>query len=196
MRMIFSVFILIISFFHTVAQQTGTDITRGNVTAGVNSQIPKYPDIFYEYRIAELNRKTPVELDYNETVRKYIEIYSIKRRDEFAKTIGLAQLYFPYFDEILAKYNLPLELKYLTIVESDLNPLAVSKSGAVGIWQFLLNTCRLFDLHVDSYIDERRIYINQRKLHVNTFSIFIIHLTTGNCIIFIQWWSGRSKKGY
>ena len=118
--------------------------------------IPRHPDLFYEYRIAELNKLTPVELDYNETVKKYIETYTIKRRADFAKIIGLAELYFPIFDEILDKYNLPLELKYLTIVESGLNSNARSKSGAVGLWQFLLNTCRLFDLEVNSYIDERK----------------------------------------
>ena len=68
----------------------------------------------------------------------------------------MSQLYFPIFDEALDRYSLPQELKYLTIVESGLNPLAVSKSGAVGLWQFLLNTSRLFDLEVTSYIDERR----------------------------------------
>ncbi len=117
---------------------------------------PSYPDLFFEYRIAELNKNTPVELEYNEAVRYYIDLYSIHRREEFAKIIGLSELYFPYFDEMLARYNLPLELKYLTIVESGLNPLAVSKSGAVGLWQFLLNTGRLFDLEINSYIDERR----------------------------------------
>lgn len=115
-----------------------------------------YPDLFFEYRIAELNINTPVELDYNEAVRYYIDLYTVHRREEFARIIGLSELYFPYFDEMLAKYNLPLELKYLTIVESGLNPLAVSKSGAVGLWQFLLNTGRLFDLEINSYIDERR----------------------------------------
>ena len=118
--------------------------------------IPKYPDLFYEYRITELNKLTPIELDYNETVRTYIENYAVKRRDEFARIIGLSELYFPIFDNMLDKYDLPLELKYLTIVESSLNTNAKSKSGAVGLWQFLLNTCRLFDLEVNSYIDERR----------------------------------------
>ena len=66
--------------------------------------IPRHPDLFYEYRIAELNKLTPVELDYNETVKKYIETYTIKRRADFAKIIGLAELYFPIFDEILDKY--------------------------------------------------------------------------------------------
>ena len=148
--------IFIFSAIMNLFPQETVSSSNSDNTLGIQSNIPTYPDIFYEYQLAELNKKTPIELDYNETVREYIELYSTKRRDDFAKIIGLSQLYFPYFDEYLAKHNLPLELKYLTIVESGLDPFAVSKSGAVGLWQFLLNTCRLFDLKVDSYVDERR----------------------------------------
>ncbi|MBN2212805.1 MAG: transglycosylase SLT domain-containing protein [Bacteroidales bacterium] len=152
----FSVFlILIMSFINSFTQEIHKKPVRINA-AEENAPLPSYPDLFFEYRIAELNINTPIELDYNEAVRYYIDLYSIHRRDEFARIIGLSELYFPYFDEMLAKNNLPLELKYLTIVESGLNPLAVSKSGAVGLWQFLLNTGRLFDLEINSYIDERR----------------------------------------
>lgn len=113
-------------------------------------------DMLYEYRIARLNELSPIPLDYNEEVRKYIDLFTGPRKEEMAKVIGLSGLYFPLFDEILDRHSLPFELKYLTIVESGLNPLAVSKSGAVGLWQFLINTSRLFDLQVTSYIDERR----------------------------------------
>lgn len=114
------------------------------------------PDLLYEYRIAEMNAVSPVKLDYNDDVRRYIELYTGKRKNDFARIIGLAELYFPIFDEYLDRYNLPLELKYLTIVESSLNPLATSSSGAAGLWQFLFNTSDLFDLTVNSYVDERR----------------------------------------
>jgi membrane-bound lytic murein transglycosylase D len=113
-------------------------------------------DMLYEYRIAQLNKLSPIALDYNEDVRKYIDLYTGPRKAEMARIIGLSRLYFPIFDDILDRHSLPHELKYLTIVESGLNPLAVSKSGAVGLWQFLLNTSRLFDLEVNSYVDERR----------------------------------------
>jgi membrane-bound lytic murein transglycosylase D len=112
--------------------------------------------MLYEYRIAQLNKLSPIALDYNEEVRRYIDLFTGSRKAEMARIIGLSRLYFPIFDEALDRYSLPQELKYLTIVESGLNPLAVSKSGAVGLWQFLLNTSRLFDLEVTSYIDERR----------------------------------------
>lgn len=113
-------------------------------------------DLLYEYRIAALNKISPIELDYNPEVRRYIDLYTGSRKGDMARIAGLASLYFPIFDEYLDRYGLPLELKYLTIVESGLNPLAVSKSGAVGLWQFMLNTARLFDLEVTSYVDERR----------------------------------------
>lgn len=113
-------------------------------------------DLMYEYRIAQLNRLSPVELEYNADVRKYIELYTGARKQDMAKIIGLSKLYFPIFEEALDRLSLPHELKYLTVIESSLNPLATSKSGAVGLWQFLLNTGKLFDLQVTSYIDERR----------------------------------------
>ncbi len=117
--------------------------------------IPIFPDLVYEYKIAELNNLTPIELEYNERVRRYIDVYTIERREHLSKIIGLAELYFPLFEEMLDKYNLPLELKYLAIVESALDPRAVSSSAAVGLWQFKINTSTMFDLEINSYIDER-----------------------------------------
>jgi membrane-bound lytic murein transglycosylase D len=125
-------------------------------TTGKRDSIPQYPDLYYEFKISGLNKTSPVELEYNAYVKSYIELYTIQRRKELATIIGLSRLYFPIFDEALDRYSLPLELKYLTLVESGLNPTAVSKSGAVGLWQFLLGTGEMFDLNVNSYIDERR----------------------------------------
>ena len=122
----------------------------------MHAAMPDDKDMLYEYRLAQLNKTSPVQLDYNESVRAYIDAFLGPRKEEMAKVIGLSELYFPVFDEALDRCGLPLELKYLTIVESGLNPFAVSKSGAVGLWQFLLNTSRLFDLEVTSYVDERR----------------------------------------
>jgi membrane-bound lytic murein transglycosylase D len=127
-----------------------------NDSHGATDSIPVFPDLVYEYRITELNNLTPIELDYNKYVRRYIDVYTIERREHMEKIAGRAQKYFPMIEEKLDKYNLPLELKYLAIVESALDPFAVSSSGAVGLWQFKLNTSRMFDLKVTSYIDERR----------------------------------------
>lgn len=120
-----------------------------------NDSIPIFPDLVYEYKIAELNNLTPIELEYNDRVRRYIDVYTIERREHLAKIIGLAELYFPIFEEMLDKYQLPLELKYLAIVESALDPRAISSSAAVGLWQFKINTSKMFDLEVNSYVDER-----------------------------------------
>ncbi len=121
-----------------------------------SDSIPIFPDLVYEYRITELNNLTPIELEYNQKVRRYIDVYTIEKREHLAEIAGKARHYFPLIEQKLDEYGLPHELKYLAIVESALDPFAVSSSGAVGLWQIKLNTSRMFDLQVNSYIDERR----------------------------------------
>src|SRR6056297_821808 len=118
--------------------------------SGTTDSIPIFPDLVYEYRIAELDNQTPIELEYNKYVRRYIDVYTIEQREHLANIASKAQQYFPLIEQMLDKHNLPLELKYLAIVESALDPLAVSSSGAVGLWQFKLNTSRRLDLTVNS----------------------------------------------
>jgi len=113
------------------------------------------PDLAIEYKLAELDNESPVGMDFTPEVRRYIQLFAVDRHEDFAKIIGLARLYFPIFEGYLDRYHLPLELKYLAIVESALNPLAVSSSGAVGLWQFKINTARMLDLKVTSYVDDR-----------------------------------------
>jgi membrane-bound lytic murein transglycosylase D len=123
--------------------------------AGQPSSVNTFPDIYYEFKIATLDKQSPIKLDYNKDVRKYIDLYLEKRSDKVSEFLGLQELYFPIFEEYLDKYNLPLELKYLPIIESGLNPLAQSSSGAMGLWQLLLNSSKLLGLEVNSYKDER-----------------------------------------
>jgi membrane-bound lytic murein transglycosylase D len=93
---------------------------------------------------------------YNEPVKAYIDAYLNKNSNKVARMLGLAELYFPMFEETLDRYDLPLELKYLAIVESALNPNARSRSGAVGLWQFMYRTGKIYNLNSTSYLDDRR----------------------------------------
>lgn len=109
-----------------------------------------------EERIKALDALTPMHLVYNKEVQACIDVYTVRRRDHLARIIGRSELYFPLFEEHLDRLGLPLELKYLAIVESALDPQAKSSSGAIGLWQFLFHAARVVDLEISSYVDERR----------------------------------------
>ncbi len=117
-----------------------------------NMEVPHY---LVTSRIETLNNLTPLPLIYNKYVQAYIDVYTRERPEHLANIIGRSQLYFPLFEEYLDKYNLPLELKYLAVIESALEPRAKSSSGAYGLWQFLYHASRMFDLQVNTYTDER-----------------------------------------
>lgn len=107
----------------------------------------------YKLRLDTISKTIP--LPYNEYVQQYIDVYT-KRKDMFGKMIGLSSYYFPIFDKALADYNLPTEIKYLTIVESQMNPHAISRVGATGIWQFMFSTGKAYGLKMDNFVDERK----------------------------------------
>lgn len=109
----------------------------------------------YILRIEKLDEASPVKLDFNDIVKRYIDVYSVKYREKTANILGLSEIYFPIFEEHLDKYGLPLELKYIAVIESALDPKAISKSGATGLWQLMYNASRMFDLKISSYVDER-----------------------------------------
>jgi membrane-bound lytic murein transglycosylase D len=111
-------------------------------------------DTFYINRLKQIPSVVP--LTYNNVVKKFIEVYTIKKRDKLEEILGLKEYYFPLFEEILDKFDMPLELKYLSVIESALNPRAVSHCGATGLWQFMYGTGRLYKLEVNSFVDERR----------------------------------------
>ncbi|HOB27364.1 MAG TPA: LysM peptidoglycan-binding domain-containing protein [Bacteroidales bacterium] len=106
-------------------------------------------------RIDIMNINSPFEYKYNQDVKQWIKYY-LKHKQFLGRVIGLGELYFPIFEETFSKYEVPLELKYLAIVESALNPNAKSRAGAVGLWQFMYRTGLLYDLNVTSYVDDRR----------------------------------------
>lgn len=94
-------------------------------------------------------------LPFNDVVRNYMVAYSEKRGVTMQQAVALSDYYFPIFEECFRRYGLPLELKYLAIVESMLKPTVMSRAGALGIWQFMYRTARSYGLRIDSYIDER-----------------------------------------
>ncbi|MDR1372147.1 MAG: transglycosylase SLT domain-containing protein [Dysgonamonadaceae bacterium] len=96
-----------------------------------------------------------IPMPYNPIVRQCIDQYTERRRNLVEYMLGFESLYFPMIEESLDKYGLPLELKYLTIIESALNTTAFSRAGAAGLWQFMLSTAKLYDLEINSLIDER-----------------------------------------
>ncbi len=117
--------------------------------------VPRYEELVFESRLAKIDAESPFDLQYNSVVKGYIEMYTVRKRELVARMMALSQYYFPLFEEQLDKYNLPLELKYLAICESALNPLARSRAGATGIWQFMYPTGKIYGLKVYSYVDER-----------------------------------------
>ena len=109
-----------------------------------------------EKRINYLNHQTPFDFNSSELILNYIKTYSENRKKLTAKMFNYGKFYFPIFEELLIKHELPLELKYLPIVESALNPKAKSRAGAVGLWQFMPLTGKMMGLEISSFIDQRK----------------------------------------
>ncbi|MBI9056287.1 MAG: transglycosylase SLT domain-containing protein [Labilibaculum sp.] len=114
----------------------------------------KVPDSVYIKRLEQI--PSLIDLSYNKIVRNYIELYSKRRRSQVEMMMGMSEYYFPIFEEILDKEGLPQELKYLPIIESALNPKALSRAGASGLWQFMYGTGRMYKLDINTFVDERR----------------------------------------
>lgn len=106
-------------------------------------------------RLQLLDEKSPFKIEYNESLERIIKSFLKNRKGSFERLIGLSNYYFPMFEEHLSKYDVPLEVKYLAIVESALNPNARSRMGATGLWQFMYPTGKQYNLEVNSFIDER-----------------------------------------
>lgn len=113
-----------------------------------------YPDSVYMDRLQRL--PTIIEMPYNQVVKQFIERYSDMLRGSVSYMLGAANFYMPIFEQALETYGLPLELRYLPVIESALNPNAVSRVGATGLWQFMLETGKRYGLEVNSLVDERR----------------------------------------
>lgn len=110
-------------------------------------------NLVYKVRLDSIQKTVP--LSYNEYVQNFIDIYS-KRKDMMGKMLGLSNYYFPIFEKALKAYNIPAEIKYLPIIESSMNPHAISRMGATGLWQFMFGTAKAYGLNMDNFVDERK----------------------------------------
>ena len=134
-----------------------------NVTSNCISQSNPLTD---ENQYRERLRKLPhlIEMPYNTAVKSFIDIYTQQRRKQVEYLLGLSDYYFPIFESALEAMRLPLELKYLPIIESALNPKAVSRAGATGIWQFMIGTGKMYGLEVNTLVDERMDPVKSSKV--------------------------------
>ena len=128
------------------------DIKTINIDQTVDYELPT---ALLKERLAAMDAKSPFYIEYNVGLENIIKSFLKYRKKSFERLMGTSEYYFPIFEEALAKQNVPLEIKYLAIVESALNPKAVSKMGATGLWQFMYQTGKQYGLKIDSYIDER-----------------------------------------
>lgn len=129
-----------------------------NTVSDLDFEEIEYPELSTDTlkaRLARLNAKTPFNVEYNPSLESVIKRFLKTRRNSLQKQMGLSHYYFPLFEEVLDKHDLPLEIKYLAIVESALNPKAKSRVGATGLWQFMFATGKMYNLNVSSYVDER-----------------------------------------
>lgn len=129
------------------------DIKNINVDEKVDYELPT--ELLKE-RLKKLDEKSPFNIEYNVGLENVIKSFLKNRKRSFERLMGISQFYFPLFEEALAAQNIPLEIKYLSVVESALNPRAVSRVGATGLWQFMYQTGKQYGLKVDTYADDRR----------------------------------------
>jgi len=139
------------SLLHLYNINTYLRVDTDCVMSGVN---PVYSDEDYQDRLSRL--PTIIEMPYNDVVRKMIDRYTSELRRKVSVMLGACNFYMPIFEQALDTYQLPMELKYLPVIESALDPNAVSRVGATGLWQFMLATGKHYGLEVNSLVDERR----------------------------------------
>ncbi|MBM3419560.1 MAG: LysM peptidoglycan-binding domain-containing protein [Bacteroidetes bacterium] len=127
---------------------------HGDSMTDTQQHIPEFPDSVYLDRLGRIN--SIITLPYNNIIRNHIHVYTSRQYDKFRIILGLQDFYFPMIEDIFGSYGLPSELKYMAVIESALNPNAVSRVGATGLWQFMYSTGRMYGLTINSVLDERR----------------------------------------
>jgi membrane-bound lytic murein transglycosylase D len=129
-------------------------IQRSDSSDCRSSSVPEnVPDSVFKARLTKM--PCLMEMPYNNTVRSFIELYTLRKRRQLEFMLGMSEYYFPIFEQVLGANNLPLELKFLPIIESALNTTIVSRAGAAGLWQFMIPTGRMYGLEVNTLVDER-----------------------------------------
>lgn len=129
-----------------------SEIKNINLDQKVDFELPTE---LLKARLKEMDARSPFNIEYNQGLENIIKSFLKNRKKSFERLMAISEYYFPIFEEALAKQNVPLEIKYLAVVESALNPKAVSRVGATGLWQFMYQTGKQYSLDIDSYVDDR-----------------------------------------
>ena len=153
------------------------DITKDIENINTDEKVDyELPTELLKSRLEAMNAKSPFNIQYNQGLENIIKSFLKNRKRSFERLMSISEYYFPMFEETFAKFNVPLEIKYLAIVESALNPKAVSRVGATGLWQFMYQTGKQYNLKIDSYIDERsdplKATVAAAQYMSNMFNIF------------------------
>ncbi len=150
------IFIQFLLYSHASYGQMEQIVTTTDSLFSIPQTFEFVPDATYDQMDERLkNLDTDIPLNFNTKVKSFIDYFTVRDREYTKMVLRRSTYYFPIFEEILAKYNMPDELKYLAIVESGLNSTVRSRAAAVGLWQFVYYTGKMYDLHADWYIDER-----------------------------------------
>lgn len=133
-----------------------TDISEDIKTIDIDKTVDyEFSTALFKERLKKLDEKSPFNIEYNPGLENIVKSWLKNRKKSFERLMAISEYYFPMFEEALARQNVPLEIKYLAVVESALNPKAVSRVGATGLWQFMYQTGKQYNLGIDSYVDER-----------------------------------------
>ena len=128
------------------------DIKNINIDKKVDFELPTE---LLKSRLALMDEKSPFNIEYNQGLENIIKSFLKNRKKSFERLMAISEFYFPMFEEAMARQNVPLEIKYLAVVESALNPKAVSRVGATGLWQFMFQTGKQYGLNINTYVDDR-----------------------------------------
>lgn len=128
-------------------------LSDNNISSSISTK--EFSSMTLIEHLQQLDHSTPFNVGHNATIERFIRVYLQNNRENLGRLIGKSNYYFPVFEQYLDRYELPIELKYLAVVESALNQEAVSASGAKGLWQFMYGTGKEYGLYIDSYVDER-----------------------------------------